>query len=83
MASKQTKALLKGEYGRTIKPFNRAVQKKVLGKENPITCRPADLLKPQFFSKKMELGEKAPTEEILLAYILFPQSAEAFYEKKE
>ncbi len=82
MASKQTKALLKGEYGRTIKPFNRAVQKKVLGKENPITCRPADLLKPQFFSKKMELGEKAPTEEILLAYILFPQSAEAFYEKE-
>ena len=52
MASKQTKALLKGEYGRTIKPFNRAVQKKVLGKENPITCRPADLLKPQFFSKR-------------------------------
>ena len=33
MASKQTKALLKGEYGRTIKPFNKAVQKKVLGKE--------------------------------------------------
>ena len=83
MASKQTKALLMGEYGRTIKPFNKAVQRKVLGKEQAITCRPADLLEPQFFNMKKELGDKAPTEEILLSYILFPQSAEKFYENRE
>ncbi len=79
MVSKQTKAILKGEYGRTIRPFNKSVQKKVLGNEEPISCRPADLLSPEYFNKKKELGDKAPTEEILLAYILFPQSAEAFY----
>ena len=79
MVSKQTKAILKGEYGRTIRPFNKAIQKKVLDGEEPIDCRPADLLAPEFFNKKKELGDKAPTEEILLAYILFPQSAEAFF----
>ena len=83
MVSKQTKAILKGEYGKTIRPFNKSVQKKVLGKEQAITCRPADLLKPEFFNKQKELGEKASTEEILLAYILFPQSAESFYNKDE
>ncbi len=83
MVSKQTKAILKGEYGRTIRPFNKSVQKKVLGNEEPISCRPADLLSPEYFNKKKELGDKAPTEEILLAYILFPQSAEAFYGSQE
>ncbi len=39
--SKETKALLKGEYGKTIKPFNSKVQKEALGEETPITCRPA------------------------------------------
>ena len=82
IASVQTKALLRGEYGRTIAPFNKSVQKKVVGSDDVITCRPADLLEPELLKKKIELGDKAPTEEILLSYILFPQSAEAFYEKK-
>ncbi len=82
MASVQTKAVLRGEYGRTIMPFNKAVQKKVVGSDDVITCRPADLLEPELLKKKSELGDKAPTEEILLSYILFPQSAEDFYEKK-
>ncbi|MBR5740795.1 MAG: pyruvate carboxylase subunit B, partial [Firmicutes bacterium] len=43
--SKETKAILKGEYGKTMLPFNPEVQKKALGDEEPITCRPADLLK--------------------------------------
>lgn len=79
MVSKQTKAILKGEYGKTIRPFSKAVQKKVLGNEECITCRPADLLTHEFYKRKQELGEKAPTDEAVLAYILFPQSAEAFY----
>lgn len=45
--SKETKALLKGEYGKTIKPFNPKVQKEALGEETPITCRPADLIPPE------------------------------------
>lgn len=82
MVSKQTKAILKGEYGRTRRPFNKTVQKKVLGKEACITCRPADLLAPEFQKMKQELGEKARTDEAVLSYILFPQSAEAFYNNR-
>ena len=52
MVSKQTKAILKGEYGRTIRPFNKAIQKKVLDGEEPIDCRPADLLAPEFFNRR-------------------------------
>jgi oxaloacetate decarboxylase alpha subunit len=46
MATGQTKDLLSGKYGQTVKPFNPEVQKKVIGDEEVITCRPADLLKP-------------------------------------
>ena len=47
MMTKETKAVLHGDYGQTAKPFNKEVQKKALGDEKPITCRPADLLKPE------------------------------------
>ena len=47
MITKESKALLHGEYGQTVKPFNPEVQKKACGDETPITCRPADLLKPE------------------------------------
>ena len=47
MITKESKALLAGEYGQTVKPFNKEVQKKALGDKKPITCRPADLLKPE------------------------------------
>ena len=78
MVSKQTRAILKGEYGRTVRPFNKSVQKKVIGSGDIVTCRPADLLPPEFHEKKSELGGMASDEEVL-AYILFPQSAETFY----
>lgn len=45
MMTKETKAVLHGDYGQTAKPFNKEVQKKALGNDKPITCRPADLLK--------------------------------------
>ncbi len=45
MATDQTKDLLSGKYGRTVKPFNPEVQKKVIGDREVITCRPADLIR--------------------------------------
>lgn len=81
MVSKQTRAILKGEYGRTARPFNRSVQKKVIGNGDIVTCRPADLLTPEFYEKKRELGGMASDEEVL-AHILFPQSAETFYSRQ-
>ena len=47
MVTKESKKLLSGEFGQTVKPFNPEVQKKCIGDTKPITCRPADLIKPQ------------------------------------
>ena len=47
MVTKESKKILRGEFGQTVKPFNKEVQKKAIGDEKPITCRPADLIKPQ------------------------------------
>ena len=46
MVTKESKKLLSGEFGQTVKPFNPEVQKKCIGDTKPITCRPADLIKP-------------------------------------
>ena len=42
MVTKESKKLLSGEFGQTVKPFNPEVQKKCIGDTKPITCRPAD-----------------------------------------
>ena len=47
MITKESKKVLAGEFGRTVKPFNKEVQKKAIGDTEPITCRPADLIEPQ------------------------------------
>lgn len=47
MVTKESKKLLSGEFGQTVKPFDKEVQKKCIGDTKPITCRPADLIKPQ------------------------------------
>ncbi len=44
--AKETAGILKGEYGRTPAPVNAALQARVLDGADPVTCRPADLLKP-------------------------------------
>ena len=46
MVTKESKKILMGEFGKTVKPFNPEVQKKCIGDAEPITCRPADLIKP-------------------------------------
>ncbi|MBO7632404.1 MAG: pyruvate carboxylase subunit B, partial [Lachnospiraceae bacterium] len=47
MVTKESKKILSGEFGQTIKPFDPEVQKKCIGDVKPITCRPADLIEPQ------------------------------------
>ena len=82
MISRQTKALLSGEYGQTARPFNEAVQKRVLGDGEPITCRPADLLEPEWHKTRREMGDQFEDDETMLSYILFPQITEAFLKRK-
>ncbi len=81
--SKETKAILKGEYGKTILPFDPEVQKKALGDEEPITCRPADLLKPELDELREKVKEYSIQEEDVLSYALFPEVATEFFRKRD
>lgn len=79
MATKETKAVLSGEYGQTVKPFNEEVQKKVIGDKEPITCRPADLIENELDKIRQECSEWIEQDEDVLSYALFPQVATEFF----
>jgi oxaloacetate decarboxylase alpha subunit len=80
--TKETAGVLKGEYGQTAADVNLDLQKRVLDGAKVITCRPADLLKPEVETLTKELKQLAKDENISLAknviddvltYALFPQ----------
>ena len=79
MVTKETKAVLSGEYGATAKPFNPEVQKKCIGDKQPITCRPADLLEPELHKIEAEMSQWKEQDEDVLTYALFPQVATEFF----
>ena len=83
MITKESKALLHGEYGQTVKPFNPEVQKKACGYETPITCRPADLLEPELREMEKEVARYKQQDEDVLSYALFPQVAVDFFKYRE
>lgn len=83
MVNQQAKDLLAGKYGQTVKPFNKEVQKKAIGEEKPITCRPADLLKPSLEKFEKECAQWKQQDEDVLSYALFPQVAKEFFEYRE
>jgi len=79
MVTKEAKAILSGEYGRTVQPFNPEVQKKVIGDVKTITCRLVDLLKPELPAIEEEMKQWKEQEEDVLSYALFPQVALEFF----
>ena len=81
MITKESKGLLRGEYGRLPGKVNEEVRKKAIGDDKVITCRPADLLKPELADYAKEMKEKGigKSEEDVLSYALFPQVAEKFF----
>ena len=83
MVTKESKKILSGEFGQTIKPFNKEVQKKCIGDVKPITCRPADLIKPQLPQFREECKEWIQQEEDVLSYALFPQVATDFFKYRQ
>ena len=83
MFTKESKKLLLGEFGQTVKPFNKEVQKKAIGKEEPITCRPADLLKPALAEYEEKIAPYKMQDEDVLSYALFPQVAEEFFKYRQ
>lgn len=81
--TKECKAVLSGEYGQTVKPFNKDVQKKVIGDATPITCRPADLIEPELNKIEKEMAEWKEQDEDVLTYALFPQVAKDFFKYRK
>ena len=83
LVTKESKKILSGEFGQTIKPFNPEVQKKCIGDVKPITCRPADLIEPQLPKFKEECKQWVQQEEDVLSYALFPQVATEFFKYRQ
>ena len=83
LVPKESKKLAAGEFGQTVKPMDPEVQKKILGDEKPITCRPADLLEPQLpaFEKEMAQWKRQPED--VLSYALFPAVAKEFFQYRD
>ncbi|PYE32113.1 oxaloacetate decarboxylase alpha subunit [Idiomarina fontislapidosi] len=90
--SKETAAVLKGEYGATAAPVNKELQQRVLEGGEPITCRPADLIDDELEKLTQELNEKAKADGIRLAdnvvddvltYALFPQIGLKFLQNRD
>ena len=83
MVTKETKDVLAGKYGATVKPFNPEVQKKCIGDTEPITCRYADLLEPELPKLEKEIEQWKQQDEDVLTYALFPQVAVDFFKYRE
>ncbi|MBO7653794.1 MAG: pyruvate carboxylase subunit B, partial [Kiritimatiellae bacterium] len=80
MVTQETKDYVKGLYGRSPAPIEPKLAKKILGGEKPITCRPADLLKPGLANAANELPPKLiQKEEDILSYCLFPEVALGYF----
>lgn len=81
--TKESKAVVRGEYGQTPAPISDEIRKKIIGDEKPITCRPADLLKPELGKIEEEMKQWKQQDEDILSYALFPQVAEEFFKYRE
>ena len=82
MITKESKGLLRGEYGKLPGEVNEEVRKKAIGDDTVITCRPADLLEPELEKYRQEAGDLAKCDEDVLSLALFPQVAKKFLEAK-
>ncbi|WP_102798285.1 sodium-extruding oxaloacetate decarboxylase subunit alpha [Bowmanella denitrificans] len=89
--TKETAAVLKGEYGATAAPVNTELQARVLNGDKPIVCRPADLIEDELQKLSEELKEIASQKSIQLAneqvddvltYALFPQVGLKFLQNR-
>ena len=75
----ETRNYVMGLYGEPPGPISEEVKEKVLGKKQPITGRPADLLEPGLEKARKEIGSLARSEEDVLSYALFPEITKEFF----
>ncbi|MBX3629935.1 MAG: sodium-extruding oxaloacetate decarboxylase subunit alpha [Nitrosomonas sp.] len=76
----EVKRYLQGGYGKAPAPINTNLQKRAIGKEEIIDCRPADLLKPELGHLRQEIGHLALNDEDVLSYAMFPEVGKQFLE---
>ena len=80
--TKESKGVLRGEYGRLPGEVNEEVRKKAIGDEELITCRPADLIEPELEKYREEMKDVARCDEDVLSCALFPKVAPEFLKNK-
>ena len=83
MVTKESKGLLRGEYGRLPAPVNEEVRKKCIGDEKVITHRPADDIAPELEGYRKDVAQYSQQEEDVLSYALFPQVATKFFQWRQ
>lgn len=83
MVPKESKAVVKGEYGKTPAPIPEAIKNQILKGEEQITCRPADLIEPELDKIRNEMKQYLEQDEDVLSYALFPQVSESFFKFRQ
>ena len=83
MVPKEIKKYVQGYYGKSPAPISDEIRKTIIGDEEVITVRPADLLDNEIEKAKEELSELFESMEDVLSYVLFPQVAKDFLEGRE
>ncbi len=82
--TKEFRALVRGEYGKTPAPISHEFRKQILGDEKPITCRPADQIAPEMEKLRKEFPQEYyEQEEDVLTMAMFPQVAPKFFESRK
>ncbi|ACL76087.1 oxaloacetate decarboxylase subunit alpha [Ruminiclostridium cellulolyticum] len=82
MVPKESKGVVKGEYGKTPAPISDEIKAKILGDEKPITCRPADLIEPELEKIREAVKDYIEQDEDVLSYAMLPQVAEKFFKQR-
>lgn len=83
MVPNELKQVVKGMYGKTTLPIKEEIIKKILGEEEVITCRPADLIEPELEKVKREVAEYIEQDEDVLTRAMFPQPSVEFFKYRK
>ena len=79
----EIKDYVRGLYGRPSAPLDEGIKEKIIGEEEVMTIRPADLIEPQLPKLREEIAQYAKSEEDVLSYASFPNQAKDFLGRRE
>ena len=83
MIPNEVKMVVKGMYGKTTIPIKKEIVKKIIGDEEQITCRPADLIPPEMDKIRKEAAKYMEQEEDALSMAMLPKPAVDFFKSRE